>query len=583
MKVSYKPLNTEEPENKVERAQEPNLDLIDKAMAGDFAALQEICLKRGSFYPEQLQVLAKNLEYHATIKPKATPKQINNYAYCLHHGLGIAQSKDKAAEYYEFAANKDNTDAMVNLAQLRAEKGLEPAHPYESELLKKAAKKGSMAAMDIIYESYKNIGMVPNPKNQDYEGYQRPQFEFYRQSAHMGHTPSMCKYAEHCGSQFARGWRGANSTKAVKWYEKAASMGNIEAMRMAGVYYSGFRFPCNIVKSRKWLEEAANLNDAGSIDLLFESYLLRSRDYGQAISLLNTHKIDKHKLCNNYYSESKETYFNILSSRISIDVMPQQGDAGIKWRNHILHLLNDCKLPLNALNDSGGKTTIDIIQKYDPQFATHLKNLDISFFSNTIRRQATAFGQVIAKHPGISPTFQFPGGSPGLFLEIGRFLFGNKHEEDKIKVNIFETKVLTTVNTILSAPPIPQEKPAKSIHSLNKSKTTNSNSIPPPPAVSAQANTRLPKTTATISKDDLATKPGKHTKDINELRSFSTQMISKTAFMPTIAKPAQVDGLHEIFVGCTPPIKPKTWAKRQETNSKEDEKTYSPRTSQLWK
>ncbi len=175
-------------ENKGERLQKPSPELIHKAMEGDFAALQEICLKRDSFYPEQLQALARHLEYFVTIaykngnikiNPKATPNQINNYAYCLMHGIGVPQSKDKAAEYFELASKKDNTDAMVNLAQLRSEKGLEPAHSYESKLLKKAAKMGNMAAMDIIYESYKDIEMPRNPGGEFCKGYEGQQLKFY--------------------------------------------------------------------------------------------------------------------------------------------------------------------------------------------------------------------------------------------------------------------------------------------------------------------------------------------------------------------------------------------------------------------
>ncbi len=107
-------------ENKGERPQEPNPELIHKAMDGDFAALQEIGLKRDSFRPEQLQELAKNLGDLITItnkgvtkiNSKADSKFINNFGYCLQHGIGIAQSEN-AAEYYEIAAKKDNTPKVT--------------------------------------------------------------------------------------------------------------------------------------------------------------------------------------------------------------------------------------------------------------------------------------------------------------------------------------------------------------------------------------------------------------------------------------------------------------------------------------
>ncbi len=436
------------------------LDLIDKAINGDFAALQEINNRRMFIEPERLQVLAQILQHNVTVTHKNAPPLINNFAYCLQHGIGIVQSEDQAATYYALAVKKNNTHAMVNLAQLHAER--DAILPHQSSLLKKAAKMGNMVAIGKIYDSYQAVELNETISDKD----QKKQLKFYKRSAHYGHIPSMLKHASqylHASSPiFSR----RNNRKALKWFEMAANMGNIEAMQMATQLYGGWQgIKADTIKVRKWCEKALNAsnNDSLYVYKLLESYLdnrLVPKDYGKAITLLTTRaNIYNHKNPNSD-SNPYQTELDNLFVTIRKELTPAENAPvpdNLQLQTNILYLLNECNLPLNALNNSGGDTIISIIKKHDPVFAASLEEK----YTNIIQQQAAEFGQYIAKHPAIDPKFPFPGDSPGLLTEIGGFLFGNRHLEEKNQVTAFETTALTRIKETLKSPNNSQEEPAK--------------------------------------------------------------------------------------------------------------------------
>ena len=58
-----------------------------------------------------------------------------------------------------------------------------------------------------------------------------------------------------------------NLGEALKWYEKAANLGNVDAMERAGyMYIQGNGVPCNYQKAMEWSLKAAN---KGNVDAMF--------------------------------------------------------------------------------------------------------------------------------------------------------------------------------------------------------------------------------------------------------------------------------------------------------------------------
>lgn len=77
-----------------------------------------------------------------------------------------------------------------------------------------------------------------------------------------------------------------NPAEAEKWYKKAADRGNVSAMKYFGWYYYGYGGSRNPAEALKWFKKAANHGDAvamNTIGLMYVNGYGVARDYVEAI------------------------------------------------------------------------------------------------------------------------------------------------------------------------------------------------------------------------------------------------------------------------------------------------------------
>ena len=146
-------------------------------------------------------------------------------ALCYDNGNGVRQSRSKALEYYQRAADADIMAAKNDLAFIYCNGTHNVTKDYEKafRLAHEAAENGyvtSMALVGICFD----------------DGLGRPQ----------------------------------NKKKALKWYKKAAEGGHVSSMRYIGIiYYEGAEnVDIDKAEAEKWFRKAASNGDEESIEIL---------------------------------------------------------------------------------------------------------------------------------------------------------------------------------------------------------------------------------------------------------------------------------------------------------------------------
>lgn len=217
---------------------------------------------------------------------------------------GYLAPKDikKAQEYLQQAVNAENVSASYELGRryLTGKDGFPKKEEEGRKLLKQAAARGNMAAMNILAKYYMEH---PDPTNPN-----RGQ-EWLKKAAHAGHILSMAKLAEayqlgrgvpvdmeaaeqwikHAedsfpcdvselvalGRSYARGIGvSANGKKASQYLSRAAEAGDVNAMREVGMMYldglAGIERDSTAGVS--WLRKAAQNGDERSMLALGNAY-----------------------------------------------------------------------------------------------------------------------------------------------------------------------------------------------------------------------------------------------------------------------------------------------------------------------
>lgn len=164
-------------------------------------------------------------------------------AHILFRGLGGRIDYNKAADYYRSAANQQHSDAYMGLGEmsLKSLAGLTPSdamHWFSS-----ASQMGRQDAMRAIGEMYQmGLGVTPDPtKAKDW---------LSRASAY-GDALADRKMAD---SLFE-----SNPIEAIKYYEKAADLGDNEAAYIAAIMYEqNYQIRPDSQKMAKLMLQAAN-------------------------------------------------------------------------------------------------------------------------------------------------------------------------------------------------------------------------------------------------------------------------------------------------------------------------------------
>ena len=166
----------------------------------------------------------KAREWYEKAAAKDNSAAMNNLGMLYDYGHGVVKDYDKAREWYEKAAAKGNSDAMTNLGWLyHYGRGVAQDYGKAREWFEKAAAKDNSDAMSMLGLLYKNGRGVM----QDY-GTAR---EWFEKAAAKGNTTAMYNL----GALYGNG-RGVakDSGKAREWYEKAAAKDDADAEAKLG-------------------------------------------------------------------------------------------------------------------------------------------------------------------------------------------------------------------------------------------------------------------------------------------------------------------------------------------------------------
>lgn len=218
-------------------------------------------------------------------------KQINEFrkgiheaqdpnSYCFELGTKLldgflgAEGEVYAAEFLKYAAERDDRDAMFNLAMCyRWGNGGVYADADEAILwFKKAAEKGHVTAKQC-YESFhtdqgKNILLMSAISGGNGYGSKwyktKLSVDHYYELAKSGNAEAQYELARQLENPERLGAFKHNIEEAIYWYTEAAKNGVVDAMfNLAIIYYKGkLGISVDKAKAKYWFEQAAEKGDA---------------------------------------------------------------------------------------------------------------------------------------------------------------------------------------------------------------------------------------------------------------------------------------------------------------------------------
>jgi TPR repeat protein/serine/threonine protein kinase len=196
---------------------------------------------------------------------------MNNLGVLYQNGQGVAQSYDKAREWFQKAADAGNPDAMNNLAELYYYgRGVARDYTQARNWYEKAAAADNAYAMYSLGWMYeKGSGVIIRDYTQARNWYQR--------AADAGNTDALYNL----GVLYQNGQGVAqNYDQAREWFQKAADAGNADAMNNLGELYSYARGVArDYIQARSWYQRAAS---AGSTKAMCNLGLLYQNGQGVA-------------------------------------------------------------------------------------------------------------------------------------------------------------------------------------------------------------------------------------------------------------------------------------------------------------
>jgi uncharacterized protein len=238
---------------------------------------------------------------------------MNNLAVIYQNGRGVAQSYDKAREWFQKAADAGDVDAMNSLGELYYYgRGVARDYTQARDWYEKAAagdNANAMYSLGWMYE--KGSGAIIQDYTQARNWYQRAAAagnteamynlgvlyqngqgitqnydqarEWLQKAADAGNADAMNNLGELYS--YAQGV-ARDYTQARNWYQKAAAAGSTDAMcNLGALYQNGQGVPQNNDKAREWFQKAADAGNADATNKLGELYYYAqgvARDYTPA-------------------------------------------------------------------------------------------------------------------------------------------------------------------------------------------------------------------------------------------------------------------------------------------------------------
>ncbi len=182
-----------------------------------------------------------------------TPQQIRSIAYDYQKGTG-GKSIDyaKAMKYYRIAAERGNTDAMVDIGYMYSN-GLGVAKDAAEAVKwyrKAAEQRNSLAQHNLGYKYRYGEGV-----SQDYV----EAVKWYRKAAEQGLASGQCNL----GYMYYMGYGvEKDQVEANKWYRKAAEQGHRSAQYTLGLHHQyGEGVTKDLTQAKYWYEKTAALGD----------------------------------------------------------------------------------------------------------------------------------------------------------------------------------------------------------------------------------------------------------------------------------------------------------------------------------
>ena len=255
---------------------------------------------------------------------------------CYEKGEGIAQDYAESMRRYQAAAEKGSTVAMRNLSRFFAEgNGIAKDEKTALKWLQRAANQGDTESMKIL--AYKHLhgewGLLKNPD---------VAVNWLRRASNAGNMEAMINL----GDCFADGLYDVpqNRDEAAKWFENAAQAGSAVGMSRLGDFYLRLDrydrykkiilfmdhskltvkdfFECNPMIGIKWYRKAASLGDANALGHLGILYILGiavSRDIGEGLKCLHKSaeagNYDARKFLGWMYSKGYGVTRNIITAK----------------------------------------------------------------------------------------------------------------------------------------------------------------------------------------------------------------------------------------------------------------------------
>lgn len=202
--------------------------------------------------------LTKAIEWYQKAADLDNSFAISNVGYMYSNGLGVDQDYAKALEWYQKAADLGDILAIANVGVFyHYGLGVDRDYAKALEWYQKAADLASSFAMDSIGVMYFYGEGVEEDLTKAAEWFEKV----------YGEAGAMWRIGD-----IYQNWN-ADYAKAMEWYEKASDLGYEYAMCCLGsMYENGEGVKKNKAKAKEWYQKAADLGDTYAQECLDERF-----------------------------------------------------------------------------------------------------------------------------------------------------------------------------------------------------------------------------------------------------------------------------------------------------------------------
>ena len=220
---------------------------------------------------------AKALKYYRIAAERGNTDALVNLGYMYNNGIGVTQDYSEAVKWYRKAAEQGLARGQYNLGVMYERGyGVTQDKAEAVKWYRKAAEQGHADGQYNLGVMYKNGYGV----TQDYS----EAVKWYRKAAEQGHADGQCNL----GYMYDMGY-GVTQDKAeaVKWYRKAAEQGDAVGQSNLGYMYEmGYGVAKDQTEAVKWYRKAAEQGHADgqcNLGYMYEKGYGVTQDYSEAV------------------------------------------------------------------------------------------------------------------------------------------------------------------------------------------------------------------------------------------------------------------------------------------------------------